>query len=213
MTAGQEDTARTSLRALAACLLDIRDRPGVPPEDALCDPGLWPAMEALKATLNVLDSFPQIFGESGGLGLTRPLHDLLIALHDLAGGQVSPLLRTTEKQKRGSSTHYQVVTAWAAIAMDAFLLAGSTRMEAARKVAAELRGVDVSKGDHRNAVSWRTVAGWRDELNAGRGAPWARMAWDHYVGQRAGANRAASADFAMQMLCKYVHENGFRISP
>lgn len=200
---------------LAEVLQDIRDNPGKTPEDSKCDPGLYPMLEALKATVDFLDGFQPLRGAGRGVGLTRPLWDLMLALHDLERGHTHPVLRADQTGKRGSASHYQAVTAWAAIYMDALTINGKSNSEASRLASIELTDVDVSQGNRRNSVEPKTVAGWRNELNAGRGAVLAQAAWDHYIRQRAAArtNPPHLAAWAGDELRRFVQQCSFRISP
>ena len=126
------------LAELAAVLQSIRDQPANTPDGSLCDPGLYPMLESLKVTIDFLDGFQPFRGPGRGAGLTRPLYDLMLALHDLERGHVHPVLRTKITGKRGSATHYQAVTAWAAIYMDTLKIAGNNNKEASDTAASEL---------------------------------------------------------------------------
>ena len=207
----------THLSELAKVLKDIEDNPRTAPG---INPALYPCFEALKATLDFLDRLQPFRGEGRGLGLTRPLWDLLAALSDLDEGVTHPMLQAVETGHRGSSMQYQALTAWAAIAMDALMKTGTAsdeaarRIEASRRVAAELSAIRTSSGNRRNSITDTTVRSWRSDLNRNKGKKYAQIAWDRYTKQRAASTSSPEmlASWAMQMLTRLARDPTLQIA-
>jgi hypothetical protein len=207
--------ALTRLEQLQSVLTDIRDNPREAGARDTANDRVFSSFESLKATIDFLDGFQPFRGEGRGRGLTRPLWDLAVALADLEDGKTHPMLRAAKTGHKGSSLHYQAVTAWAAIAMDANKSSGMSADKAAKDVADLLGEVDVSQGTMRNQVTISTVKGWRAELMKNKGAEHAQAAWDKWCRERRGAtsDRGHLAQWAMGMLRSLVNESSFRISP
>ncbi|MEQ1890399.1 MAG: hypothetical protein ABL951_14660 [Alphaproteobacteria bacterium] len=121
---------------------------------------------ALAGVVDFMRYQPKLFRRQdwGGLNI------LLLALHELNDGVVSPLLKPEKRSPRRQSDPIvpRVIKAISACAMGALMThAGMKRMDAARAVATVLRkhGFPMGRG-HKEDAEARTVAQWRFNVGA-----------------------------------------------
>ncbi len=132
------------------------------------DGGRLAAKLQLNAVIRFLDNFVKI------TRLENPPYDplfrLLAALDDLESGPTPLMLKGRAKRGRPTTPLVdQMAKIFAAAAMDRLMgpKSGLSRQEAAESVARKIRHWDVSDIGVQIQFSWKTVAAWRDDLNAG----------------------------------------------
>ncbi len=138
---------------------------------------------ARTRAVEVLDLLQQHLDDLGiDRSQTRPLKDIQSAFIEAERGRRDPLFQPEPLASRPPTEHWTLyVRGKAALAMDLLMMKKFSRMEAARRVASELRKLGVPIEGKQDVQDWKTVQGWREELaKAGGGAGWHHPDWDFF---------------------------------
>jgi hypothetical protein len=162
------EEALTELIAELHYALSLSTNPDHPNNPERAHPDRLAAITALAAVLDFLETIPGARKQ----GLKQPLQRLLIALTDFEEGKTSVFFVRGPWQGKGrapESREYIFMKANAAAAMQFLMRSGKKRQEAATLVARWLDARGHCRRGRAPSITWRTVAGWRDEAKAGSG--------------------------------------------
>jgi|ERR1039458_884775 hypothetical protein len=123
------------------------------------------AILAINGIVEFIDSVDELKSQE----LSVPLGMLGAALADLEGGTVSDMLKPAPRPRGGrpkDPTNWENIKGQAAATME-FLMYVPGREAAAKSVAAVLKREGI-KLDNDIELTWRTVAGWRDQIKSSR---------------------------------------------
>jgi hypothetical protein len=161
------------------------------------DYGREGTIRALMATVRFIEEASLRLPRSDQVEMERlkePFFVLASALNDLKTGAVNPLIRPAEvHNRRVLPSSVRIGRANAAAALELLIMAGASRIDAAKHVASKLKGSVLFEGGRRS--DWKAVVSWRDEIRASdyrvalddwKHHPHARsdvVVFDHYVGE------------------------------